>query len=386
MRKLTIISSIAVLFLVAGLAEAGWEEGVTAFKAGNYAVAAQEFRAVVESSPDFASGHYMLGQALLQQKQNSEALTHLRKAYELDPNSVGHQLALGQAYLNNRRFDDAAQILKRIDVNSLPRAQQNGYQRMLVAALQASGDETGALQAMKRVAEANPNDSDAWFLYGSSAFNAGQTDVAVSALEKAVGLDGSDNEKKKAYAQALVRKARLSPNGDQKRATYTKAVSATSSLARAQATYDNLLFLGEVQLGAAQYENAVSSLRQAVAKSGSDWHPHFYLSQAYTQLNQWNAAASSAQAALERAKDDATRKRVWRQIAFAYEKQKSFDQAIDAYRKAGDQAGVERVAENQRIANENMSIEEENAAIARMEAERRKLEEELRELEGPPRR
>jgi len=385
MRKLTIICTLAVLLFAAGIAEAGWEEGVAAFRAGNLSVAAQEFEAVVESSPEFAGGHFMLGQVLLKQKKNSEALTHLRKAYELEPGNVGHQMALGQAYLNNRRFGDAAQILQRINPSSLPKAQQNAYYQMLGAALQASGDAAGALGAMKKVAEANPNDSDAWFRYGSSAFNAGQTDAAVAALERAVNLDGSDTAKRKAYAQALVRQARLA-RGAAKKAVYDKAVTAASALARQDSSYDNLLLLGEVQLGAHQYEGAVTSLRQATSKNSRDWHPHFYLSQAYTQLDQWNAAATSAQAALERAQDETTRKRVWRQIGFAYEKQKSFDQAIEAYQKAGDETSVERVAENKRIAEENRGIEEENAEIARMEEERKRLEQELRELEGPPRR
>lgn len=385
MRKLTIICTLAVMLLAAGLTEAGWEEGVAAYKAGNLSAAAQEFQGVVEGSPEFAGGHFMLGQVLLKQKKNNEALTHLRKAYELEPDNVGHQMALGQAYLNNRRFDDAAQILKRINAASLPKSQQNVYYQMLAAALQASGDAAGALGAMKRVAEANPNDADAWFRYGSAAYNAGQTDAGVVALEKAVKLDGNDAAKRKAYAQALVRQARLA-RGNSKQAAYAKAVSAASALARMDGSYDNLLLLGEVQLGAKDYQDAVASLRQATSKSGNDWHPHFYLSQAYTQLDQWNAAATSAQAALERAQDESTRQRVWRQIGFAYEKQKSFDQAIEAYQKAGDSASVERVAENKRIAEENKGIEQENAEIARMEEERRRLEKELQELDGPPRR
>lgn len=385
MRKLTIICTLAVMLLAAGLAEAGWEEGVAAYKAGNLSAAAQEFQGVVEGSPEFAGGHFMLGQVLLKQKKSNEALTHLRKAYELEPDNIGHQMALGQAYLNNRRFDDAAQILKRINAASLPKPQQTVYYQMLGAALQASGDAAGALDAMKRVAEANPNDADAWFRYGSAAYNAGQTDAGVAALEKAVKLDGNDAAKRKAYTQALVRQARLA-RGNTKQAAYTKAVAAAGALARMDGSYDNLLLLGEVQLGAKQYQDAVASLRQATSKSGNDWHPHFYLSQAYTQLDQWNAAATSAQAALERAKDETTRQRVWRQIGFAYEKQKSFDQAIDAYQKAGDSASVERVAENKRIAEENKGIEQENAEIARMEEERRRLEKELQELDGPPRR
>jgi tetratricopeptide (TPR) repeat protein len=384
MRKSLTIFLIAAFVLAAGVAEAGWEEGVAAFKAGNLDTAAQEFRGVVEKSPDFAGGHFMLGQVLLKQRKNREALEALRKAYELDSENISYQMALSQAYLGNNRFSDAAQLLRRINVGSLPRAQQTVYYQMLGVALQQSGDESGALSALKRVADASPNDSDAWYRYGTVAFNLGQTDAAVSALEKAVNLDGNDPDKRKAYAQALVRKARLT-RGDNKREVYAKATGVADALARQQPTYDNLLFLGEVQLGAARYQDAVNTLRQAAGKTSSDWHPHYYLSQAYTQLNQWDAVASSAQTALDRAQDAETRQRVWGQIGFAFEKQKRFDESIDAYRKAGDQAGVERVTENKRIAEENEQIEEENAKIKQMEEERKRLEEELRDLGGPPR-
>jgi len=385
MRKSLTIFLFAVLFLAAGIAEAGWEEGVAAFKAGNLDTAAQEFRGVVEKNPEFSAGHFMLGQVLLKQKKNREALESLRKAYELDSEQVSYQMALSQAYLGNNRFSDAAQLLRRINVGSLPKSQQTIYYQMLGVALQQSGDDSGALDALKRVADASPNDSDAWYRYGTVAFNLGQTDNAVSALEKAVNLDGNDPDKRKAYAQALVRKARLT-RGDGKRQVYARATVVADTLAKQQPTYDNLLFLGEVQLGAARYQDAVNTLRQAASKTSSDWHPHFYLSQAYTQLDQWDAVASAAQTALDRAQDAETRKRVWSQIGFAFEKQKRFDQSIDAYRKAGDQAGVDRVSENKRIASENEQIEEENARIKAMEEERKRLEEELRDLGGPPRR
>jgi predicted Zn-dependent protease len=122
MRKSLTILLFAVLFLASGIAEAGWEEGVAAFKAGNLDTAAQEFRGVVEKTPDFAGGHFMLGQVLLKQKKNREALESLRKAYELDSAQVSYQMALSQAYLGNNRFSDAAQLLRFINVGSLPKS------------------------------------------------------------------------------------------------------------------------------------------------------------------------------------------------------------------------------------------------------------------------
>lgn len=385
MRKSLLILTVAAFLAAAGLAEAGWDEGVAAYQAQNYDTAAKEFQAVVEATPDFAGGQFMLGQVLLKQDKNQQALEHLRKAFELDSGNVSYQMALGSAYLANRRFKDAQQMLSRVDPDSLPKQQQGVYYEMLGAAAAGSGDAETALRTFRQQTQANPNDPDAWYRYGTAAFNAGDTDGAVSALQKAVSLDGNDGKKKEAYAKALVRQARLT-RGDAKKAAYARAVKVADDVAAANASYDNLLFLGEVQLGAADYPGAVATLRKAAAKNGSSWYPHYYLSQAYTLLSQYDAAATSAQAALDNVKTAEDRRRIWDQIAFAHEKQKNYDQAIEAYMKAGNQAGAERAQENKRIAAENKDIDKENQEIEDLERERQRLEDELRDLGGPPRR
>jgi len=369
----------------AGIAEAGWEEGVAAFKQGNYTVAAREFQTVVEQQPEFAGGQYMLGIAQLKLDRSQEALAHLKKAYELDSGNVGYQLALGQAYLASGRYGDAAQMLQKINPSSLPKDNQDEYHQMLAVALEKSGNGSAALASLKKVTESNPSDADAWYRYGTAAFNAGETQQGVAALEKAVQLDGQDGRKVEALAKALVRQAR-ELQGERKKAAYDKAVQVGRKLAAASPTYDHLLLLGEVQLGAADYKSAVQSLKQAAAKNGTEWFPHYYMAQAYTLLGQYDEANSSAQAALQKAKGEKERQMVWKQIGFAREKMKDYDGAKEAYLKGGDARSAERVDENRRIAEENQEIEQENQRIEDMEAEREKLEKELRDLGGPPRR
>lgn len=383
MRNLLKISFAAALLLAAGVAQAGWQEGVEAFQNGKLDTAAAEFRQVVEQSPDYAGGHFMLGQVLLKQRDNQEALQHLRKAYELDSGNTSYQLALGQAYVANGRYSDAAQILQRVDAAGLSKKQQSAYYQMLGVAHTQTGDLGAAMAVYEKLTQLDSSDSDAWFRYGTAAFNAGRTDTAVDALERSVQLDGNDPRKRSALAQALVRKARLT-QGSQKKRLYSRAVDVAETLAQNDPSYDNLLFLGEVQLGAAQYRQAVSTLAQAASKNGSAWYPHYYMSQAYTLLDAHADAATAAQKALDLVSSADARQRVWDQIGFAQEKQKNFDAAITAYRKAGNQAGVERVSENKRIAEENEEIEQHNEQIEEMEAERERLERELQELGGPP--
>lgn len=321
----------------------------------------------------------MLGQVLLQQNKSKDALEHLKKAYELKPDDISYQYALGQAYLLNGRYSESAQMLRKINPASLPKEKQAKYQQLLAAALERSGDAGGALSALRSAAEANPNDTEAWYDYGVAAFNSGETAIAVSALEKAAR--GNDAAKNEAYAKALIRYGR-EKRGSAKQDAYAKAAAAAQKVASANGSYDNLLLLAEAQLGAKQYDAAVSSLDRAAGKNGNDWLVHYYLAQAYTSTGKYSQAASAAEQALAKAGRDADKRRAWSQIGFVHEKLKNYDDAILAYRNAGDNAGVQRVEENKRIAAENERIEEENAEIRRLEEERRKLEEELKELPG----
>jgi tetratricopeptide (TPR) repeat protein len=379
-----------VALSVGALAEAGWDEGVKAFQAKNYAAASQEFRGVVESRPSFAGGHFMLGQSLLKEGKKQEALTYLRKAYELDSNQVSHAFVLGKAYLDNGRYNEAAQVLAKINPGSLPKEQQPVYHQMKAAALSKAGRSDEAIGALRQLTVSQPNDANAWFNYGAAALSAGETSQAASALERAIRLDANNVKAKEAYITALISQAREPGTSDgAKKGFYAKAVPVAQSLSTASPTFEHLLVLGEVQLGAGQYGDAAGTLSKAVTKSSNDFYAQFYLSQAETSIQKWQEAEGSARKALQLARDDKSKRLAWRQIGFINEKLKQYDEAKTAYVNAGDQGGVRRVEENQRIATENEKIEQENAEIERIRREEERLRKELEELkEGnrPPQR
>ena len=382
MRKtLTTTLMLALVVLSASAAMAGWEEGVAAFKSGDYTSAASEFQKFVDERPDVYQGHYMLGQVLSKLGRNQEALTHLRKAYELEPGNVGVQLVLGKAYLDSGRYGDAVGILGKINSASLPKAQQTALHQMMARALEKTGDSDRAAAELAAAAQLAPNDASVQFQYGAAALKTGDTDAAVRALAKATSLDSSNADAQKAYAQALLVQGR-SATGAAKAAAYGKAVDASKKVVAKDPSYDNLMLLAGAQLGAKQYQGAESTAQQAAAKNSSDWLPLYYMGQAQTLTEKFSAAESSLKKATSLASSQKDKVTILKQLGFVYEKSKSYDQSIAAYQQAGDGAGVARVQKNKETAEFNRSVEDENRKIQELEAEAAQIEAELQGLPG----
>jgi tetratricopeptide (TPR) repeat protein len=362
-KRSPIIAALAILALgSAAAASAGWDEGVAAFQAKNYQQAAVEFQEVVEQQPDLYQGHYMLGQSLAAQKKMQDALPHLRKAYDLNPNDLGVQMVLGKAYTDSRRYADAVSVLGKVDASKLPGKNRVALHQMLAKAYEKTGDERRMRGALKSAADADPNNADLRYAYGAAAFNAGDVEGAIAALAKAVQLDAGDAKKQKTYAQALLRKGRTTNSAATKADAYKKASAALVRVVAKDDSYDNLIMLAGAQLGAKQYDPALSSLER------------------------FRSAEEKLKEALGKAGKNEDKVTIYSQLGYVYEKQKRYDNAIAAYRSAGNDAGVKRAEENKATDAFNKDVEKEAAERAAMKAEEDRLKEQLKSLPGakPP--
>lgn len=390
LRNTTALTAALVLLLTAGaaFAQEDYNAGVAAFKNGDFAGAVASFKKHVDAQPDWAGGHFMLGWAYLKNKDSRNAITHLRKAYDLEPANANHQLRLGEAYVEAKRYSDAVAFLSKIDASAFPRNAQAYLAQLKAVALTNSGQAGSAVAELKKSAAANPNDADLQFQLGSTAAAAGDTSTALSALGRAANLKPSDSKIQLAYAKVLVGQAVRMPKGAAKEGQYKKAAAAAQTVVASNASFDNLMLLGDAQLGSKDYDGAIATYKKASAKNSGDWLPEYYVGQAYTAKGQYKSAESSLKTSLDRASAATDQAKVWKQLGFVYEKQKNFSEAISAYNRAGDSRGAERARTNQETEAENRRIEAENQQIKQLEEERKKLEAELKDLPGaaPPRR
>lgn len=378
-----VISSIIVLFAAASTlpAFAGWDEGVAAFTAKNYQQAAAEFQQLVDQNPEGYRSHYMLGMSLQRLGRKEEALNHLRKAYDLNPNDLSIKLELGKAYFTVRRYKEVTSLLNSVDASKLPGTHQAAFYQMRGEAKLKVKDTNGGFQDYQALAKLKPKDAKVQYKFGAVALRADQMSAAITALDRAVQLDPKDPEKKKVYANALIKKGRITRDKTEKKSSYLKAAKLASAVSAADPSFDNLMLQMSAELGAGLYDEAVVTGGKAEKKNPQDWLVPFYIGQAYTSSANHGKAEAPLKKALSLAKKPEDQKKVWKQLGFAYEKEKKYEASISAYQNAGDQGAVARVEKNYETSRYNDQVEAENEQIRRMEEEAKRLEEELKKLE-----
>ena len=351
MMQPTIRMILPVLLLLSGFAlpvHAGWEEGRALFAEGQYAEAARQFQEVTEAHPDWASGHFMLGQSLNKLNRHSEALVALRKTHELEPQQAQFSYALGKLYAQVGRDGEANTVLATVDAKALPPAAQGDFYQTWAVARTRSGQKDEALELWASAAAARPQDREIQYQYGVALFNAKRYTEAVPSLEKAVsGMDQPPAE----HLRALVRA--LKDSG-----AYRRATEVAQGLVTREADPGNYLLLGESQLGVQDYQAAIASFQKA---DPTHWLPHFYSGQAHFFLDDLKAAETSFDAALKRNSEAADQQRIWLEQARVYSGQERYNEAALAYARGGDREGVARARENQKIKLHNIRAEAEQA-------------------------
>ncbi len=311
----------ACALLGASASSAGWEAGVVAFQAGNYAQAIAEFQQFVEERTDeeaLQKGYRMLAQSLLRGGKAKEAVAAFQKHLELKPGDVGSQVGLGQAYYTSGQDRECVATLNELNIGSLPKPHQILVYQMRSASLVRLGSIGSAAAALGRVAELKPTDAKARFDYGALLHGDGQLDAAVAAYEQAISMDGGSR------------------------------------------SYDNLLLLGTAQLGARRYQAATSTLRQAIKLEGNEWLPHFHIGQALSSRDRFKRAEKPLKTALGLAAG-ADAKLVWKQLGYVFWRQGKYAAAVAAYENAGDFETARQVRKSERTAVE--AVEEYESAI-----------------------
>jgi len=370
--------AVLLLLAVALPAGADYNKGVEAYRARDYATAVKEFRAVVEQSPEHAGSHYMLGISLRANKQISEALASLRKATELDPGNASYAIAYGQTLIQMNRFNDAYLTLKKVRYSDLDARARQSYAPAFATAAIKAGFPGEAISVLEAQTKANPKNADLFYTLGYAYSADGNPAKAFSAFKKAYELKPADTKNGISAVKSAISAGRRS-GGSRKVSYYSQGAAIADKIAAASPTFDNILLAGEAQLGAKNYQKALGWFDKAKAQQPQNALVYFYRSQCNTSLGKYDSAISDLQQALKIGVDGKLRTQIYNQMGFIFDKTKKYDQAITAYKNAGNSAKVREIEDKKAKAAQNAAADKERREY---EAKLKALEQQIKELEA----
>lgn len=201
-------------------------------------------------------------------------------------------------------------------------------------------------------------------------------------LEERHELDPSNLEIQTALARTWVRHALTLRGKNEKRAAYRAAAEISGELLERQWSYETLRLKLRAEVGAGLYPEAIETGLEAVGDSSAEWRSYLYLAQAYSSSRRYDDAVVLLQKALEGEKGPKARRRLLKELGFAFEKLELYQLAIESYEEAGAREAATRVRTNheahlskQGIGETYLTPEEKKRALEELERELRELEE-----------
>jgi tetratricopeptide (TPR) repeat protein len=373
---------VAVILLALAVsmpAQAEWEKGVAAYNGKDYATAAKEFEEVTKTNPGFAGGYYMLGLAQTAQDQLAPAVANLRKAVELDAKNASYQVALGQALLKTKEYQQAYGLLKSLDMATMDAQYRSSYALLFAQAATKSGQPQDAIRVLTAQTRADGNNHRLYQALGVAYDEAGDDGKAFDAFKRAFELNPKDQATGRSAVQSGILAARRSSSDAQKQRYYQETGQIAERLASTSPTFEHNLLAGETWMGAKEYRRALEWFDKATAKQPNNVLVHYYRSQCNTALKKYDTALSDLQTALRIGASGKLRTQIYSQMGYVYASKRDFASAANAYAEAGNQSKAAEMRANQEKQAQNVQAEAEQAELRRTIAA---LELQIEELEA----
>jgi tetratricopeptide (TPR) repeat protein len=308
--------------------------GVMLHLAGKNREAIEQFRVALRKDPNLAGANLFAGLSEFDLGQLESALVYLKKAAELDPTKPAPLLALGKLYVAKRDYSRAnglyakaadldpnlAEAWYGVGVTDRSMAEEilNQAARVGTTNEQATKEKVqhlldGAMQALTRAAELDPNSAHTHLLMAESLADAGKPVDAIPEYQAAMKLDpaldgaylglASEYWKQHQFDQALPLLKRVlvkSPNDPEANAMMADIVEHSGDYGTAQHYAETALrgnpdliqtrvVLARIYLAKQEPKLAVSELRKVIA-ADPDGSYHFLLYRAYRQAGDERAA------------------------------------------------------------------------------------------------
>jgi tetratricopeptide (TPR) repeat protein len=247
-------------------------------------------RRAVELDPEFAEARVNLASVLLDRGQTDEAQRALDAALALEPRDAATHFRVGSALLQHGRLDEAASHFETtlaLDPTHVGARNSLGVVRL------RKGDPKAALAFFRDVLEREPDDADARSNLGTALVRLGRTDEGLRELVRALELEPRQADAHATLGAVLARQGHLDEAVDH----FHKAMEADPDNAVA---HNNL---GAALLQRGELAGAREQLERAVALAPGNADAQANLGALLLQEGELEAAVTHLQAALRSAPD-----------------------------------------------------------------------------------
>jgi Flp pilus assembly protein TadD len=284
----------------------------------DFAAALIPLQKFLAEKPEVAYAHFQLAYALTALKRMDEALAEYQKAAELDPKMPEAQLNLGMLLLEKDPAAAVAPLRKAAEL--LPAQTRPRF--LLGLALERSGDVAGATASFEAAAHLDPDDADSLTHLGAMYLRAARPADAEARFRHALelqpqspmalqGLAQSLDVRKKpeaagAYGNYLAVRPQDSAARDRlirlliEQQQYDAALAESDrASAGQQPSVETLKLRADIQVAQKKLDDAIVTLRQAVAVAPNDASLHGRLGNLLLQKRDFPAAETELKNALQ---------------------------------------------------------------------------------------
>ena len=285
-----------------------------------FAEAYEDLNLATRLSPQFAAGHFYLGIVNASLAKTAEAKKSYTRATELAPNWVLPHITLAQLYLVSGDHDFAL-----AEAEKVLKIQNNNLAALLVVAGSrlAKGELEKSQAIYKAIQNAQPNNEAAAFNLGSIYRLQKKYPQAITEFEKVLGRNPD-------HVDALIGIARSEVLRGNSNAALDRVKGQLAVTKRQAPVYE---LLGQLQLAAKTYPDAIASLEKAIALEPDRSSVYYLLGSAYAEQKQFDAAIDQYQTLIKKSPNLVPPHMM---TAVLYELKKDTAKANQYYQKALD--------------------------------------------------
>ena len=274
-----------------GQTDALLSEAKTLFRESKFSEADRLVRQYLESHPNSADGHFLLGHVLFHEIQ-AEAILDRQLALQAQGGMGGAMAAPGPS-LPKDREEKAKASLEEFTAGAKYRNPSAADLKTVAFDYIVLGDYPDADKWLTKMLEWAPNDSDGWYNLGRTKYNENRFAEAISAFQQCLKLDPRNI---KAEDNLGLSFAGLGRN-EEAAGAYQQAIDwQAPSLAKNPRPY---IDLGSLLIDENRSKDAVTFLLQAIEIDPRDSKTHELLGKAYTRLEEFPKAQAELEKAIE---------------------------------------------------------------------------------------